>query len=145
MSIDQNVPVPRRHAIALERMARRVGVAENEVASLWTLVPESDGVGSWSGLLQVPRVRARWVGEGTEQLVEIEFTPIGASVPEWRLTKKYPTGWAPGTNETKELVRTLLDRGFAGSLLGSLEPADATIAVRAPTMMQNPSEVRSER
>jgi hypothetical protein len=120
VSVDQNLSVPRRYAVALDRMARRFGVAESEVSSLWALVPESDGVSSWSGLLPVPRVRARWVGAGSEQMVEIEFTPIRASVPEWTVLKRCPSGWAPGPNEAHKLIGELLDRDFASSITSGI-------------------------
>lgn len=118
---DQDVLVPRRYAIALERLVRRFCGLENEISSLWLQVRESDGRRFWSELLPVPRVRARWVGEESGQMVEIEYTPVGASVPEWTVQKKFPTGWAPGPNDANKLVSELLDRDFAGGLIDGIE------------------------
>lgn len=114
-------PVPRRYANTFERLALVCGLPDDVATSIWSFVSPTDGVNFWSELLALPRIRVCWVPEVEDELVEIEFTPIGSSEPEWVETKKFPTGWVPGPSEAREVLNDLLDRDFAKSLTDLIE------------------------
>lgn len=118
---EAGTPVPRRYANTFERLALACDLPDDAATSILSFVPPTDGVNFWSELLPVPRIRVRWVPEVDDELVEIEFTPIGSSEPEWVATKKFPTGWALGHNEAREVVNDLLDRDFAKNLTDLIE------------------------
>lgn len=118
---EAGTPVPRRYANTFERLALACGLPDDAATSILSFVPPTDGVNFWSELLPVPRIRVRWVPEVDDELVEIEFTPLGSLEPEWVATKKFPTGWAPGHNEAREVVNDLLDRDFAKNLTDLIE------------------------
>lgn len=101
--------VPRRYFEALKRLVHRLDADPGMLNSVEALVPDSDDVWTWSELVDIPRVRARWVGaphSRSQRPCEIEFTPRHTAAPEWirQMTK------------SSSMIESLLGREFGGEL-----------------------------
>ncbi|WP_411732818.1 hypothetical protein [Paeniglutamicibacter sp.] len=102
---ESDVPVPRRYFEALRRIGRGAGVDAHLLRPLQGNVPVDDKVWSWAELVDVPKVRARWLGdprEGARRLCDIEFTPRGSATPEW----------VRQTTTNYQVIESLLGREF---------------------------------
>ena len=83
---ESDVPVRRRYFEAFKRFGRGGGVYPNVLRPLERHVPDDDNAWSWAELVDVPKFRARWLGdrrEGTRRLGQIEYTPRKSATPEW--------------------------------------------------------------
>jgi hypothetical protein len=82
---ESGVPVPRRYFEVFRRLGRGFGVDPHVLRPLERHVPDDDNAWSWAELVNVPKVRGRWLGdprEGARRLSQIESTR-GSATPEW--------------------------------------------------------------
>lgn len=63
---ESDVPDRRRYFEAFKRLGRGAGVDPNVLHPLEGHVPEDDNAWSWAELLDVPKFRARWLGDRRE-------------------------------------------------------------------------------
>ncbi|GAA3329476.1 hypothetical protein [Paeniglutamicibacter sulfureus] len=108
-AVDEEIAVPRRYLEAMRRLVDRAGMNKDLLWPVEGLVPSDDRAWSWAELVDVPRVRVRWLGAPQtvkQRLCEIEFTPRGTSVPEWTRT----------VDKSSALIESLLGREFGSEV-----------------------------